>query len=83
MKNNIYVLYNRLSNRYGDVISFASDAFAVARIQPTLEKNGQLEENELCRVGKIDIENGTIETEQAPIRIAWRETIENKPTKEI
>lgn len=81
MKNNLYCLFNTLSNRYGDVIAYPSDSFALARVQPVIEQQNQLTEIELCRIGSIDIESGTIEPQNV-IRIAWKETIENKPTRE-
>lgn len=70
MKNNVFTLYNKLANRYGDVFCFASDGLAVARVQPELKRAGTLEENELCRIGTIDIETGEL-VPQSPIRIAW------------
>lgn len=70
MKNNVYVFYNNLSGRYGEVVSFPSDGFALARVQPTI-KPEQLDEIQICRVGSIDIETGELKTEP-PVRIAWR-----------
>lgn len=71
MTNNVYVVYNTLSKRYGDVVAYPSDSFALARLQPALSANGsQLSEFELCRVGTIDIESGVLSPIN-PVRIAW------------
>lgn len=69
MTNNIYVFYNTLSRRYGDVIAYPSDDFAKARISNSV-KAGKLDisELELCRVATIDISTGVI-TPCAPLRI--------------
>lgn len=76
MTNNVFVLFNKLANRYGDVFCFASDGLALARVQPELKRAGTLDECELCRIGTIDIETGDL-TPQSPIRIAW--TVEPLP----
>ncbi|QCS37011.1 hypothetical protein [Tortoise microvirus 41] len=68
MKNNIYVLYNTLSTRYGDVCTFPSDAYAIQRIKESV-KPELLAEIELCNVGFIDIDSGIIEP-HAPVRIS-------------
>lgn len=68
MKNYVYVLYNKLSARYESVMSFPSDSMALHR----LDKNVDKQEYELCRVGSIDIENGTIEP-CPPVRLVWEE----------
>lgn len=77
MKNNVYVFYNNLSGRYGEIVAFPSDGFALARVQPTI-KPDQLEEVQLCRVGSIDVETGELKTEP-PVRIAWRVSEEKLP----
>ena len=69
MVNNVYVIYNKLSKRYGDVVSFSTDAFAVKRIKESFSQNPEsIEEIELCRVGTVDIETGNI-ISHAPVRI--------------
>lgn len=70
MTNNIYSIFNRLSNRYGECVSFASDSIAVKRIANNGLYRDILDEIEVCRVGKIDIENGLVTPEAAPIRVA-------------
>lgn len=77
MTNNLYVLYNNLSLRYGDVRVFATDGYAVAHIQPDIPEK-MLPEFELCRVGSIDIETGVVQP-CAPVRIAWRDVPEKLP----
>ena len=76
MKNYIYVLYNKLSARYESVMSFPSDGMAIHR----LDKNIDHDEYELCRVGEISIENGTI-IPTPPVRLTW-ETSEVLPKTE-
>lgn len=68
MTNNIYTLYNVLSCRYGDVMAYPSDGFAVKRISEVIKGDAR-KEYELCRVGTIDIDTGTV-VSCAPIRIA-------------
>lgn len=77
MKNYVYVLYNNLSNRYESVMSYASDGMALARLQ---EAKINTTEWTLCRVGSIDIENGTVEP-CAPVRLIWN-VVEKLPVTE-
>lgn len=73
MQNKIYTLYNKLSQRYGEVFATASDALAERTAHKSLETiRENLNDFELCRVGSIDIENGTVTTEP-PIRIKWEQ----------
>lgn len=58
MLNRIYVLYNKLSARYGDVASFPTDAMAVKMMSEALSERGFADEFSLYRVGSIDIETG-------------------------
>lgn len=80
MKNFIYVFYNNLSKRYGNIVCFPSDGFALARVQPTIPKE-ELSEIELCRVGSIDVNTGIVESEP-PVRIAWKVEVEKLPVVE-
>ncbi|QCS36970.1 hypothetical protein [Tortoise microvirus 36] len=68
MKNALYCLYNTLSTRYGDVVCFPSDAFAIQRIRENL-KPEMLKEIELCKIGYIDIDTGIAEV-HPPIRLS-------------
>lgn len=77
MKNYLYVFYNNLSKRYGDVICFPSDSFMLHKVQPSIPKD-DLETIEVCRVGSIDILTGEV-TSELPVRIAWRITEEKLP----
>lgn len=71
MCNNVYVLYNTLSKRYGDVFATASDGMAEKNTRLAMQHAGNdLNDFELCRVGKIEIESGNITTEPI-VRIAW------------
>lgn len=61
MKNEIFCLYNSLSLRYGDCFVFPTAGFAKARVLELAKaKRIDLNENELCRVGSIDVETGII-----------------------
>ncbi|QCS37171.1 hypothetical protein [Tortoise microvirus 63] len=61
-------MYNVLSKRYGDVVSFPSDAFAVQRVREMV-KPELICEIELCNVGFIDIDTGVVEA-HPPVRIS-------------
>ncbi|QCS37165.1 hypothetical protein [Tortoise microvirus 62] len=67
MKNALYCLYNMLSTRYGDVVCFPTDAYAVQRLHEDLKPEA-LKEIELCKIGYIDISTGIAEV-HPPIRI--------------
>ena len=72
MKNNLYTLYNKLSLRYGEVMTYPTDAFAtmaISKIASNPQANLDLSEIEVCRIGSIDIETGVITPEVAPVRI--------------
>lgn len=72
MKNNIYVFYNRLSKRYGDVFCAPTDEFAsnlVSRAMAAPNSNLILNETEVCRIASVDIELGVVTAETAPVRI--------------
>lgn len=72
MKNNLYVLYNNLSKRYGDVFCSPTDEFASRQLAQLFNhQSGGLTrgETELCRVGAIDIEDGVVIALNAPVRI--------------
>lgn len=73
MKNNLYVIYNTLSKRYGDVVASPTDEYCRQVVQRGLMSNKDinLTEYELCRVGSIEIETGVIESSGAPVRIDW------------
>lgn len=81
MKNNLYVLLNNLSGRYGDVYAFPTDAFAVSRLTTYL-RDGQkvdLKEFSLFRSGTVDITTGVIEgTPLTPIPWQITEDIEKE-----
>ena len=69
MKNNVYVIYNKLSCRYGDVQAYPTDSFAVTRIREIFaSQHFDISEVELCRVGTIDIETGVVDGSN-PVRV--------------
>lgn len=83
MKNNLYVLYNTLSCRYGDVMAYPSDAFCVARMVDAEGKGFVTRsETEICRVGSIDVETGVVDTIN-PVRLAWPEHVDSLPTNNV
>lgn len=72
MKNNVYVFYNNLSRRYGDVFCAPTDEFAGRQIALMFSNPNctvRREETEVCRVGTIDVECGVMIASDAPIRI--------------
>lgn len=70
MENQLYVFYNTLSKRYGDVVAYPSDGFMLHVIQPKIAKE-DLAVLEMCRIGSINIDTGVI-TPSSPVRVAWR-----------
>lgn len=78
MKNNLYVIYNTLSKRYGDVIASPTDEYCRQVVQRGLMSNKDINllEYELCRVGSVDVETGVVESFGAPVRIDWLASVE-------
>lgn len=73
MLNNVYVVYNNLTLRYGDVLAFPSDKYAIKRVLSNIDKvnlEETIQEIELCRIGTINIESGEL-IAHSPIRIGW------------
>lgn len=68
MKDHIYSLYNVLSKRYINVMSFPSDGMAVHQLSRTKDLDKKL--FELCRIGSIEIETGVMEP-CPPKRLDW------------
>lgn len=62
MKNNIYVLFNTLSRRFGDVFASPTDATASFAFSRTLPKDSSNYTKLYC-VGSIDLTDGSLETE--------------------
>lgn len=60
MKNYLYVFYNTLSKRYGNVVCFPSDGFCVNQYVSQASEN-DLKYTEICKIGSIDIETGVLE----------------------
>ena len=72
MKNNLYTVYNKLSLRYGEVMTYPTDAFAsmaISKLVSNPKCELDLSEIDVCRIGSIDIETGVITPETAPVRI--------------
>ncbi|QCS36540.1 hypothetical protein [Capybara microvirus Cap3_SP_446] len=86
MVNNLYTIYDTLSQRYGSVVAFASDGMALFSIAQSYQASGEvLDRYELCRVGTVDIETGVVESSGAPVRLAWssRPQFEQKMTDSV
>lgn len=96
MKNNLYVVYDNLGRRYGQCYAFPSDGYALVELRPLFTvKNRQtgvideqttksnLSRYEVCNVGSIDIETGSI-VASSPVRLSWSDTpyIETEAQKE-
>lgn len=81
MNNNVYTLFNKLSNRYGDVVSFPSDGYAVARVMENPNFKSHANEFELCRIGSVSIETGVI-TPCDVVRIALPDVPDSLPVNE-
>lgn len=63
MKNQIYLLHNRLTSRFGSVFSFPTDAYATKVMQQQLLENHlSLDEYTLYNVGSYDISTGFVDT---------------------
>lgn len=84
MKNNLYVFYNRLTRRYGDVLCSPTDEYVgyqIANLFANPNSQVRREETELCRIGTIDIETGVVTASDAPIRIDIPENIDRDVDK--
>lgn len=84
MENQLYVIYNKVSQRYGQTYVFANHETA-NRILPNciVEKFHTLSDYELCHVGSINVESGVINA-FPPVRIPWKSAalsapVENQP----
>lgn len=61
MENQIYLIYNRLANRYVAVMSFETDELMKARLSdPKAQFN--YDELEVCKVGTYNISNGIVKS---------------------
>lgn len=71
MVNQLFVVYDKVSQRYGSVHVFATEEQANRYLPPAIvEKYHTLGDYELCHVGSIDPETGVIETFPAK-RVPW------------
>lgn len=72
MTNSVYVLKNVLTNRYGDVLSFPTDGYAVRVLQERIVETRQhLDDFQLYYVGRIDIETGFLTTAPSSVLVPW------------
>lgn len=67
MENQIYVVFNRLANRYVQIFSFETDELMKARLS-SKEANFNYDELEICKVGSYNISTGVL-TPIPPTRI--------------
>lgn len=71
MKNQIYLLHNRLTCRFGSIFSFPTDAYAVKVLTQQLNENHlSLDEYTLYNVGSYDISTGFVDTSELRV-IPW------------
>lgn len=64
MINYLYAMFNTLACRFGDVFTFPSDAFAIARINDMFNIPNSpyhKSENVIYKVGSIDLATGLVE----------------------
>lgn len=72
MENQLYVIYDTVAQRYMQVYAFASECQANRSLPLALvDKFHSLKDYELCHIGSIDVETGTVKT-SAPKRLAWK-----------
>lgn len=70
MKDKVYCLYDRLSNRYGSVFSSPTDATAIRSAQIQFKQmNIKADEFDLCCVGEIDLTSGVMTSFEQVVRI--------------
>lgn len=63
MKDNVYCLYDRLSNRYVNVFSSATDATAKLQFEQLFKQSPEMQAHyDLCRIGSFSIESGELTT---------------------
>lgn len=61
MSDFVYVIYNRLSRRYGSVFSSATNATAIRYFLEYLKRfEDNPDDYELCSFGRFDIETGNL-----------------------
>lgn len=78
MKNFLYVLFNTLACRYGDVLTYPTDGFAVSRIKKIAsdpQSGININEQLLYKVGTIDLVTGKIESLD-PVAVPFDTSIE-------
>lgn len=81
MENQIYLVYNKLANRYTGVFSFETDAVAKARLSDP-KMNINFDEIDICKVGSFGITDGVI-TSFAPVRLEIPLKSEPLPAEEV
>lgn len=69
MTNNLYCVLNTLSGRYGDVVAYPTDGFALARLSEALRDRKS--EYTVTRVGSIDVETGHVTASVGPVVVPW------------
>lgn len=79
MKNKLYVVYDNIGLRYGQVSAYPSDGFALITMRPLIagqdpvQSKVNLQRYELCCVGELDVETGHV-VPQDPVRLSWSST---------
>lgn len=76
MKNGVYCLFNRLSCRFGAVISYPTDGFAVRSVKKDFieRQSADMDEIILYRIGEMDISTGVL-TPCVPTPLSWDDSL--------
>lgn len=70
MKDKIYLIFDRLSNRYGSVFNSATDATASRAFAHQIQQTKlQISDFDLCAVGELDLATGVVTAYPTPKRV--------------
>lgn len=69
MHDTIYIIYDRLSCRYGNVFSSASDATAERQFKSLFKDGKGMSDFDLCKVANFDLTTGIVDTFGSVTRI--------------
>lgn len=70
MKDKVYLIFDRLSNRYGNVFNSATDATASrAFVNHVNQTKLKLSDFDLCSIGELDLATGLLTAYPTPQRV--------------
>lgn len=69
MHDTIYIIFDRLSGRYGNVFSSASDATAERQFKSLFKDGKGMSDFDLCKVASFDLTTGVVDTFGSVTRI--------------